>query len=62
MAEMSVYVECDHANCAARSRDVWENKGKGLLLTFCGHHGDRMWAVLSNQGFMPIDHDAKVPA
>ena len=58
MADLAVYIPCDHRDCYARSRDIWAKNAGEFLLSFCGHHGDSLWAKLSARGFMPVEHDA----
>ena len=57
---LDVYIECDHANCVARSRDIWLGDVGQLALAFCGHHGDALALALRAQHFTPIDEREKV--
>ena len=59
MGELEVYIECDAAHCAARSREIWTKHFDDNVwpLTFCGHHADKHAVALQAQGFNPLESE-----
>lgn len=58
--ELNLLDRCDMCNAQAFIRATSENSAKSLY--FCGHHGNKYFSELFNQGFIIHDETYKINA